>query len=151
MGTATGEYLPGEFVEDDDLSHYCNREEGMCLVVIDEEGVDNDFWFLERAADEIGGWTPGELINDEENPFWSKVPTEVGNPLFPWNILVEMGAVPPGSPIDNPPGGDLVLFPTGQVDDEGWYNLPEEIYYADGHARPYCRPYASSHQDWVLP
>jgi hypothetical protein len=153
IATVHGDFTgttPPTTVDDDDPANVSCRS-GLCLVVIDEEGVDNDFWFLERAAEVIGGWTPGELINDENNPIHPgltgiEVPTETANPLFPWNMLVADGAVPSGKPTDDDPGGDLVLFPTGQVDDEGWFNLPDEIHYVDGHASPHCG--ASSHTEW---
>jgi hypothetical protein len=121
--------------------------EGICLVVIDEEGVDNDFRSIEKAAEVIDLLTPGELINDESNVFNDDVPTEVGNPPFPWNILVDAGLVPSGIP---PVGGDLVLLPTGQVDDEGWFNLPPgpDILYKDNSRPPNCG-LPGGYDEWI--
>jgi hypothetical protein len=129
-------------------------EGGICLVVIDEEGVDNDFRYIERAAQVISddGFdiTPGELINDEHNFFWDDVPSEDVNRTFPWNLLVDLGFVAPGIP---PAGADLVLLPTGQVDDEGWYNLPEgpQILYKDNSRPPNCiyGPGQAGYDAWI--
>lgn len=74
-----------------------------CLIIIDEDGIDNDMFTIEQAA-----WghdvEPDYLINDDR-------PTEVGNPPLRWNTLFP---------------GDIVLLPTGEVDDEGWFALPED-------------------------
>ena len=43
------------------------------------------------------------LVNDD-------MPTEVGNPPLRWNTMFP---------------GDVVLLPSGQVDDEGWFALPD--------------------------
>ena len=81
---------------------------GVCLVIIDEDGIDNDMLTIEEAA-YSHGVEPDYLINDDR-------PTEIGNPPFRWNELFP---------------GDIVKLPTGQVDDEGWFALPEMIRYAD--------------------
>lgn len=75
---------------------------GVCLVIIDEDGIDNDISTIEQAAFSHGV-TPDFLVNDDS-------PTEVGNPPLRWNTQFP---------------GDVVLLPTGQVDDEGWFTLPE--------------------------
>ena len=49
------------------------------------------------------GVTDDFLVNDDR-------PTEIGNPPLRWNELFP---------------GDVVLIPTGEVDDEGWFALPE--------------------------
>ncbi|MCP3982463.1 MAG: hypothetical protein GY716_24435, partial [bacterium] len=79
-----------------------------CLVIIDEETVDNDILTIEQAA-WSHGVEPDYLVNDDR-------PTEVGNPPLRWNELFP---------------GDVVLLPGGEVDDEGWFDLPEAIRYAD--------------------
>jgi hypothetical protein len=58
-------------------------ESDLCLLIMDEEALDNDFQHVEWAASYFPGVTPGELINDEG----PGVPTEVGNPHLLWNIL----------------------------------------------------------------
>jgi hypothetical protein len=82
--------------------------ENICLVIIDEDGIDNDMRTIEQAAFSHGV-TPDYLINDDR-------PTKVGNPWFRWNEQF---------------AGDIVKLPTGQVDDEGWFAMPPTIRYAD--------------------
>jgi hypothetical protein len=75
---------------------------GTCVFLIDEEGIDNDMRSIERAAVDHG-IRPDVLVNDDR-------PTEVGNPPLVWNEQF---------------AGDVVRLPTGQVDDEGWFALPD--------------------------
>lgn len=100
--------LPPEYCEMDNTGTAyaeacCEIVQGGCMVIIDEDGLDNDFGTVEDAAAALGV-EPDWLINDDR-------PTEIGNPVLRWNEV---------SP------GDIVLLPTGQVDDEGWFALPEE-------------------------
>lgn len=74
-----------------------------CLVIIDEDTIDNGISTIEAAAAALGV-EDAYLVNDDR-------PTEVGNPPLRWNELA------PGS---------VVLLPSGQVDDEGWFALPED-------------------------
>ena len=108
-----------DFCDDDDscTGDICDPQEGcqhppaepvplecreICVVIIDEDGIDNDMRSIEAAA-ASHDVTPDFLVNDDR-------PTEVGNPPLRWNELFP---------------GDIKLLPTGQVDDEGWFALPE--------------------------
>jgi hypothetical protein len=75
---------------------------GVCLVILDEDAIDNGTSTIERAAADHGV-TPDFLVNDDD-------PSEVGNPPLRWNQLFP---------------GDVALIPAGQVDDEGWFTLPD--------------------------
>lgn len=88
-----------EVLNVEDLSGMCNT----CLVIIDEETIDNDIKSIEAAA-ASHGIASDLLVNDDQ-------PTEVGNPPLRWNELF---------------AGDVVLLPGGQVDDEGWFALPPD-------------------------
>ncbi len=79
-------------------------DECLCLVIIDEDTLDNGIWSVEQAA---AGHTvtPDWLVNDDS-------PTEVGNPPLRWNVFFP---------------GDVVVLPGGQVDDEGVFALPETL------------------------
>ncbi len=79
-----------------------------CLVILDEETIDNDISTIEEAA-RSHGVAPDYLINDDR-------PTEEGNPPLRWNTMFP---------------GDVVLLPGGEADDAGWFELPETIRYAD--------------------
>lgn len=81
----------------------CDVVQAGCMVIIDEDALDNGFQSVEQAAAALGV-EPDYLINDDR-------PTEIGNPVLRWNELAP---------------GDIVLLPTGQVDDEGWFALPDE-------------------------
>jgi uncharacterized repeat protein (TIGR01451 family) len=117
---------------------------GACMVIIDEEGVDNDFRSVETAGFSFCNVRPDELVNDSNWPTSlqtrfnyssllpsnttcssrsldssDNLPVECGNPHFLWNFLVG----------DNKCGtsegaGRLALMPTGQSQDEGWYAPP---------------------------
>jgi hypothetical protein len=105
-----------------------------CLVIIDEEGVDNDFYSVIKAANQCLV-SPDELVNDsnwlgkygydpnslfptyqqcqeinETNNGGKTLPTKCGNPPLLWNLLGKC----PGP----------WLMPTGQRDDEGWFAPP---------------------------
>jgi hypothetical protein len=126
-------------------------EEAACLVIIDEEGVDNDMLSIINAATACST-KPDALVNDQP---WSSahqsqfnfdsllpsdavcaantldssnnLPVECGNPPFLWNKLAEANAC---GDVDGQ--GRLVKLPTGQVDDEGWFAPPlGPIRYAD--------------------
>jgi cysteine-rich repeat protein len=113
-----GEVTKGEECDDgnnvngDGCSAECNLEtvvgSELCLIIIDEDGIDNDMRSVERAA-ASHGVRPDFLVNDDR-------PTKMGNPPLRWNQLFP---------------GDIALLPTGQVDDEGWFALPPVIRYAD--------------------
>jgi hypothetical protein len=98
---------PGQNRTDVDFA-FCEEVQDLCLVIIDEDGIDNDMRTIEQAA-ASHGITPDRLVNDDR-------PTEVGNPPLRWNELFP---------------GDIVKLPTGEVEDEGWFALPERIRYAD--------------------
>lgn len=72
-----------------------------CLLIIDEDGIDNGMSTIEAAA-RRRGVTDAFLVNDDR-------PTEIGNPWLRWNTMYP---------------GDVVLLPTGRVDDEGYFALP---------------------------
>ena len=124
---------PGEECDDgnntdgDGCSSDCQRPDGICLVIIDEEGIDNDFQTIEDLADACGdGLQADSLVNDGEVPDLGiplDVPTEVGNPPLRWNTLIEQGNACLAGP---------VVLPTGQDDDEGYFALPEVIRYYNG-------------------
>jgi len=78
--------------------------EASCILIIDEDTIDNDMFSIEQRAGELG-IESDELINDNRS-------TETGNPWLTWNTL---------SP------GDVVLLPGGQVKDEGVFALPETL------------------------
>lgn len=73
-----------------------------CLVIIDEDTIDNDIKTIEAAAANHNV-EADYLVNDD-------IPTEGLNPPLRWNTLFP---------------GDIVLIPGGQVDDEGLFALPE--------------------------
>jgi hypothetical protein len=77
---------------------------GDCVVIIDEETIDNDIKTIEACAEDVGE-EPDVLVNDDR-------PTEVGNPPLVWNELYP---------------GEIVVIPGGQVDDEGLFALPEDV------------------------
>lgn len=79
-----------------------------CMVIIDEDGVDNGMTPVISAAATCGV-QPNELVNDDQ-------PTQVSNPPLLWNELVGLGQC--GPPNGN---GRLVLMPTGQRSDSGWF------------------------------
>ena len=94
---------------------------GVCLVIIDEDTLDNGISTVQAAA--AGHLVkPDWLVNDND-PI-KGVPTEHGNPPLNWNDFF---------------AGDVVLLPGGQVDDEGWFALPPEIVYEppDLHEFPF--------------
>ncbi|MEL7450698.1 MAG: hypothetical protein AAFN78_15900, partial [Pseudomonadota bacterium] len=121
MGVATGDTITGTTVQDDDASHYCNPPGLGCLIIIDEDGVDNGMYTTEKAAQACGlGDRDDLLVNDNR-------PTEFGNPPLLWNELVadgQCGALPTANIDPNTNPGRLALMPTGEVDDEGWFSLP---------------------------
>jgi len=78
-------------------------EDCLCVVIIDEDTIDNDIKTIEAAA-ASHGIQPDRLVNDDR-------PTEVGNPWLRWNTLFP---------------GDVVLLPAGQVDDEGLFAPPPD-------------------------
>ena len=79
-----------------------------CLLLIDEDTIDNNISTIEAKAAEHGE-TSDWLVNDDS-------PTETGNPPLRWNEFFP---------------GDLVLLPGGEVQDEGMFTLPPCIEYAD--------------------
>lgn len=99
-----------------------------CVVIIDEEGVDNDMRSVELAADGHGV-TPDFLVNDDR-------PTEVGNPWFRWNTLFP---------------GDIVKMPTGQIDDEGWFALPPNVLNGQEIGIQYAddRSFVGTYEEWI--
>lgn len=72
-----------------------------CLVIIDEETIDNDIKTIEAAA-AAHSVEADYLVNDD-------IPTEGLNTPLRWNTMF---------------AGDIVLIPGGQVDDEGLFALP---------------------------
>ena len=113
VAVASGESaVDGTPVSDDDPANLVCESAGICLVIIDQEGIDNDIKTIEAAA-ASHGVLPDVLVNDDR-------PTEVGNPPLVWNTDF---------------AGDVVLLPTGQVDDEGWFAPPPPpaIRYVDGN------------------
>ena len=92
---------PGESFLDADFC-LIERFNGVCLVIIDEDTIDNGISTIQQAAAD-NNTLPDVLVNDDR-------PTEVGNPPLVWNELY---------------AGDVVLLPAGQVDDEGLFALPE--------------------------
>jgi hypothetical protein len=76
---------------------------GVCLVIIDEDTIDNGISTIEQAA-ATHNIQDDMLVNDDN-------PTEVGNPPLRWNELFP---------------GDVVLLPAGEVDDEGLFALPPD-------------------------
>ncbi len=101
IGTPGGESIDGE-VEDYTLTIDPGQQADLCVVILDEEAIDNDISTIEQTA-AFHGVEPDWLVNDNN-------PVEVGNPWLNWNI--------------NFPG-DIVLIPSGQTQDEGWFFLPE--------------------------
>jgi hypothetical protein len=78
-------------------------ERGVCVVIIDEDTIDNGHLNVEEAAAQHkvqSDW----LVNDDR-------PTEIGNPWLRWNTDF---------------AGDITILPGGQVDDEGWFALPKD-------------------------
>jgi hypothetical protein len=72
-----------------------------CVVIIDEDTIDNDLLTVEQAA-AMHSVAPDYLVNDDN-------PVEIGNPWLRWNTMFP---------------GDIALIPGGQVDDEGLFALP---------------------------
>jgi hypothetical protein len=89
-----------------------------CLLIFDEEAIDNDMKTIEAAAD-CFGVKPDWLVNDDR-------PTETSNPDLRWN---ELCAANPDSECC------MVWEPTGQEDDEGVFALPPVIEYYDERPR----------------
>ncbi|MHC4992186.1 MAG: hypothetical protein ACYTGC_14535 [Planctomycetota bacterium] len=71
-------------------------QEGLTLLILDEETIDNGISTIEMAAYDCGV-EPDYLVNDD-------MPTEFGNPPLYWNAYC--------------PGGEYLL-PSGQYGDEG--------------------------------
>ncbi len=109
-----------------------------CLVIIDEEGIDNDFETIEDAAGDLGP-LPEKLVNDQGVVNGIQLPTEEGNPPFVWNQECE------GTPGKD---GCFVLLPTGEVDDEGWFALPRVIEYKDGAGKGCPSGPGAGTQEW---
>lgn len=76
---------------------------GVCLVIIDEDTIDNGISTIEQAAASLNV-TSDYLVNDD-------MPTEGANPPLRWNDLAP---------------GMHVLLPGGSVDDEGLFALPPD-------------------------
>ena len=93
---------PGDSFLDADFC-FVNESDDICLVIIDEDTIDNGIISIIAAA-ASHGVQDDYLINDDR-------PTEVGNPPLIWNELFP---------------GDIVLLPGGEVDDEGIFALPED-------------------------
>jgi cysteine-rich repeat protein len=144
------------------------QQDEVCMVIIDEEGVDNDFRTVETAASYCGT-QPDLLVNDQGTPSSSDLPSdsmcssrnldssnslpvECGNPPLLWNKR----AGPDCGDADGP--GNLALMPTGEVDDEGWHAPPPPyenssgyrvIRYADD--RPsYCDRYSIGQSESII-
>jgi hypothetical protein len=73
-------------------------EDGLIVLIIDDETIDNGISTIEMAAYDCGV-EPDVLVNDN-------YPTEYGNPPLYWNVFC--------------PGGEYWL-PAGQCDDEGLF------------------------------
>jgi hypothetical protein len=157
----------GNAIDDDDCNNNCQEPADICMVIIDEEGVDNDFLSVETAASYCGT-LPDLLVNDQgtasssdlpmnstcssrELDSSNDLPVECGNPPFEWNKRAGAQC----GDVDGP--GNLALMPTGQVDDEGWFAPPPPvdkggflvIEYADD--RPsYCDRYSSGQSESII-
>jgi hypothetical protein len=112
--TATGYHQLGEVSAT--ATANCCVTEGICVLIADEDFIDNDGQAIEEAA-AFHGVTPDILINDQgkrpslTNPAkLISVPTERDNPWFYWNEYFP---------------GDVVLLETGQVKDEGLFCLTD--------------------------
>jgi hypothetical protein len=127
----------------------CEQVVEGCLIIIDEDGIDNGMYNIERAAPACGlsmgdndylvndkDWLydenfyspsdpllfPNDLLSEcraNDLPYDRKLPTECGNPAFLWNMFVRDGMC---GPEDG--RGRLVLLNTGRDDDEGYFALP---------------------------
>jgi hypothetical protein len=165
LGTATGMPPTGPQVTSSDPSSYFGLPHAqVCLVILDEDAVDEGMTSVEAAATACGV-TPGQLINDPDTvgdallPSDSRClsrnldasntgPFECGNPPLRWNRLVAAGGCGPASGV-----GRLPLMPTGQVSDVGWYAPPppflsagsKVIRYADTRP-PECDRYSTPGQ-----
>ena len=91
--------------------------EGICVLIADEDFIDNDGQWVEYWAWQHGV-EPDILVNDQGTrpslctpDKWVQVPTETDNPWFYWNEHFP---------------GDRALLETGQVEDEGLFCLTNE-------------------------
>ena len=105
LNTATADSVESPPVTDDET---VTVPLGVCLVIIDEETIDNAISTILAAAAAHG--VTGDFLTNDDSP------TEVGNPPLRWNVNF---------------AGDIVKLPGGQRDDEGLFALPETIRYAD--------------------
>ena len=102
VAIVTGDGTPsGDPVTDSDPAVVECQQDGICLVIIDEDGLDNNMSTIEDAA-AIHGTTSQLLLNEDK-------PTKVGNPPLRWNTMFP---------------GDVVLLSPGRVNDEGWFAPP---------------------------
>ena len=90
--------------------------DGVCVLIADEDFIDNDGHAVEQAA-KFREVKPGKLVNDSgRRPSLAdpakkiSVPTEKDNPWFYWNEFFP---------------GDEVLLETGEVKDEGLFCLTD--------------------------
>lgn len=144
IATADGDSVDtGNTVSDSDPAVV--RCAAPCLVIIDEDGVDNGMYTVEQAAVACGLdlGRNDELVNDQRHSGGPDVPTEGLNPPLWWNERVEQGecgavptAPPAITPATNP--GRLALMPTGQRDDEGWFALPQRRSYQGQYVVAYA-------------
>lgn len=121
---------------------------GTCLLIIDEDFIDNNMDTIEEAAAmRIPQITSDHLVNDD-TPFeppldpFAIPPLLNTTPPLRWN---SSGFYPAGNNYFLP--NEMVLLDTGQVDDEGIFSLPPDppgIVYADMHL-----PAVGDYDDWI--
>jgi hypothetical protein len=147
-----------------------------CLIIIDEDGIDNGMYNIEQAARygycNVGMSNNDYLVNDKDWLYMGGFPS----PMDPWvfpaqfpdgrsyeEVCEEIGEstdrkLPTkcGNPAllwnlivdDNPGCEGPWLLPTGQVDDEAYFALPPQISYAD--ERPsHCYKYVGNYDLFV--
>ena len=105
----------------------------LCLVIIDEDTIDNNISSIETAAD-ARGTTSDHLVNDDA-PFTPPITPAVTPPLH-WSsdLLIP---------------GEEVLLPGGQVQDEGVFALPPKDPVSGLIAYEDFQRSTRSYEDWI--
>ena len=106
----------------------------LCVVIIDENTIDNNISSIETAAD-ARGTTSDHLVNDDA-PFTPPLTPPAVTPPLHWSsdLLIP---------------GEEVLLPGGQVQDEGFFALPPKDPVSGLIAYEDFQRSTRSYEDWI--